>query len=418
MLYRIFSQLFQLLLPCIGMLSPKLRLFVAGRKNVFQQLEMAQLAGQQVIWFHCASLGEYEQGVPIMKQLRQQYPTTKLVVSFFSPSGFEAKKNSELATAVVYLPIDTIRNAQKFIALLNPTLAIFVKYEFWPHYFKVLHKQSIPILMVASVFRADQAFFKWYGGMMRTALRQVTHFFVQDAASKTLLAQNGFDNVTISGDTRFDRVTAQLEVDNTVDFIADFIGERKCVVIGSSWPEDEAVFVGAINDTAQDVCYVIAPHEVTVAKVQRLVDKLTVKTVRFSDQSHKELSSYQVFVLDTVGYLSRVYHYATIAYVGGAMGTTGLHNVLEPATFGIPIIIGQYFEKFREAQELEAEGALFSIKNAAGFETILQKLLADESYRKQVGAIASRFIADRTGATRLITDYIDDQQLLGEKTNV
>lgn len=397
------------MLPIIGLLSPKLTLFVKGRKTVFEILNEQLKKEDQVVWFHCASLGEYEQGVPVMEMIKNKYPSYMLLVTFFSPSGYEIKKNSTLADSIVYLPIDTKKNAKRFVELVNPKLAIFVKYEFWPNYLRALKKNNTPITIISAAFRQDQAFFKWYGGFMRNALKTVDHFFVQDIISKQLLSQVDFDNVTVSGDTRFDRVSHQIEMDNRVDFISEFIGDRLCIVIGSSWSEDEEVFIDFVNQASKNLCFIIAPHEIKNSGVQSLQKKITKKTIIFSEKEGKSLQNHQVFIMNTIGYLSRVYSYGDIAYVGGAMGTSGLHNILEPATFGIPIIIGKHFEKFREAKQLQKLAGLYSISTSEEFSAIMNKLVDDHKFREKTGMIAGHFINSNTGATDMIVAYLTEK---------
>ena len=362
-IYNILISLFNRILPVIGLLSPKLKLFVTGRKSVFETLKNNIKAEDQEIWFHCASLGEYEQGVPVMQELKKKHPTHKLLVTFFSPSGYEAKKNSNLA--------------------------------------------DIPTVVISAAFREDQVFFKWYGGFVRKALDTVAHFFVQDRVSLALLKKEEFTNATLSGDTRFDRVSHQIEMDNHVDFISEFIEDRLCYVIGSSWPEDEEVFIDYINTAPDDICFVIAPHEIKTAKIAALQQKIEKKTIAYSKKDTQSVKGYQVFIMDTVGYLSRAYSYGDIAYVGGAMGTSGLHNILEPATFGIPIIIGKNFEKFREAKQLQKLAGLYSIATAEEFTRISNKLVVNKKFREKTGMIAGHFINSNTGATGIIMDYLD-----------
>ncbi|KZS39132.1 3-deoxy-D-manno-octulosonic acid transferase [Aquimarina aggregata] len=405
-LYNILISIFNGILPVVSLLSSKLKLFVSGRKHVFRLLEEEMLVNHRVLWFHCASLGEYEQGVPVMESLKKQYPNHKLLVTFFSPSGYEAKKNSTLADVIIYLPIDTKVNAKRFIELVQPELAVFVKYEFWPNFLNRLKTQNIPTVFISTSFREDQAFFKWYGGFMRNALKTINHFFVQDKISESLLAKHGFTNSTLSGDTRFDRVSHQIEMDNQVDFIEEFIGNKVCIVMGSSWPEDETVFVDFVNTASDEICFIIAPHEFKTTAMKQLQEKVKKKTVLYSEKDGKDLKSYQVFVMDTIGYLSRVYSYGDIAYVGGAMGTGGLHNILEPATFGIPIIIGKNFEKFREAKQLQKLAGLFSVSSSDEFSEITSKLINDKQFREKTGMIAGHFINSNTGATNLIINYL------------
>ncbi|GAA4277094.1 glycosyltransferase N-terminal domain-containing protein [Aquimarina mytili] len=389
------------------MLTPKLKLFVKGRKESFSILEEKISKKDRVFWFHCASLGEYEQGVPVMEALKKKYPSHKLLVTFFSPSGYEAKKKSTLADVIVYLPMDTQLNAIKFIKHVHPELAVFVKYEFWPNYLKALQAKDIPAVFISTTFRENQVFFKWYGGFMRKALKTIDYFFVQDTISMGLIKNLGFENVTLSGDTRFDRVSHQIEMDNHVDFISEFINNRLCIVIGSSWPEDEAVFVDFVNQASDAVCFIIAPHEIKDASVNALKQKIKKSTVLYSEKDRRDLSECQVFIMNTIGYLSRVYSYGDIAYVGGAMGTGGLHNILEPATFGIPIVIGKNFDKFREAKQLQKLAGLFSVSKAEEFSKIINKLIDDKKFREKTGMIAGHFINSNTGATNMIVAYLE-----------
>ncbi len=406
-LYNIFISIFNGILPILGFFTPKLKLFVEGRKRTFQILEKHFSGQDRTLWFHCASLGEYEQGVPVMELLKKKYSNHKLLVTFFSPSGYEAKKNSTLADIIVYLPMDTKAKAKRFIQLAKPELAVFVKYEFWPNYLKTLQTKNIPTVFISTTFREDQAFFKWYGGFMRKALKTIDHFFVQDTISKTLIEKQGFENVTLSGDTRFDRVSHQIEMDNHVDFISEFINERLCIVVGSSWPEDEEVFIDFVNNATDNVCFIIAPHEIKDSSVNSLKQKIKKGAILYSEKEGKDLKDYRVFIMNTIGYLSRVYSYGDIAYVGGAMGTGGLHNILEPATFGIPIIIGKNFEKFREAKQLQKLAGLFSVSNPYEFSQVMNKLVEDKKFREKTGMIAGHFINSNTGATAIITKYLD-----------
>ncbi len=408
-LYNILITIFSKLLPVASLFTPKLKLFVNGRKNVFKIIEDKITTSDRVLWFHCASLGEYEQGVPVMEELKKKYPNHKLVITFFSPSGYEAKKNSTLADLIIYLPIDTKANAKKFIRLLNPELVVFVKYEFWPNYLEVLKNNKIPTVFISTTFREDQAFFKWYGGFMRKSLHAIDHFFVQDSISKTLIEKQGFKNVTLSGDTRFDRVSHQIEMDNHVDFISEFVNERICIVIGSSWPEDEEIFVDFVNKASDKVCFIIAPHEIKDSKTSSLQQKIKRNTVVYSQKKDVKLKDQDVFIMNTIGYLSRVYSYGDIAYVGGAMGTGGLHNILEPATFGIPIIIGKNFENFREAKQLQKLAGLYSISTAEEFSVLMNKLVKDKRFREKTGMIAGHFINSNTGATVMIVDYLQSK---------
>ncbi len=386
--------------------SKKLGHFVDGRKESFSKLEASIKPGDSTLWIHCASLGEYEQGVPIIQELKKVHPNHKIVLTFFSPSGYEVKKNTPLADVVVYLPFDTRRNAKKFISVVHPSLAIFVKYEIWPNYLFELKDRKIPALLVSGVFRKKQIFFKPHGGFMRKALRTMNHLFVQNQTSEALLKAWNFDNVTHSGDTRFDRVSHQIEMDNSLDFMEDFVGNSLCVVCGSTWPEDEAILLEAINASPENVKFVMAPHKIEPAKIVSFRSQLKGKSILFSEKEQGDLSTQKVFIIDTIGYLTKIYSYADVAYVGGAAGTTGLHNILEPATFGIPIVIGQNFEKFPEANKLQQLAGLFSASNAEECRTILEKLISNKNFRNKTGMIAGHFVNSNTGATQIIMEYI------------
>lgn len=395
-------------LGIVAHFNQKMKLFVEGRKTVIGTLQEKITTIDETIWFHCASLGEFEQGVPIMEAIKKSKPNFKIVVSFFSPSGYEIKKNTALADVVVYLPMDTPTNARRFIASLNPKLALFVKYEFWPNYLFELQKKKIPTLLVSGVFRENQLFFKSYGGFMRNALTAFNHFFVQDENSENLLQGIGFKNVTTSGDTRFDRVSQQIEMNNRLKFAEEFKGNSICIVCGSTWPEDEAVLLDYINAAPEHVKFIIAPHKIEAAKIEELRSKIVKKTILHSNISEVNISEYEVLVIDCIGLLSKLYSYADIAYVGGAMGKTGLHNVLEPATFGLPIITGKNIEEFPEAVRLQSLAGLFSISTSNESSQILQKLVENSNFRNTTGMISGHFVTNNTGATEIIFSYISE----------
>lgn len=405
-IYNLLILFASFLLKIVAFFSNKMKLFVNGRKNVFKTLQQKISSTDKTIWFHCASLGEFEQGVPIMEAIKKLKPDHKIVVSFFSPSGFEIKKNTPLADVAVYLPMDTPANAKKFISAVHPSLSFFVKYEFWPNYLFELQKKNISTLLVSGVFRKSQIFFKPYGGFMRRALANFDHFFLQDKNSETLLKSIGFSNTTVSGDTRFDRVSHQIEMDNTLKFAEDFKENSLCVVCGSTWPEDEAVLLDYINSAPENVKFIIAPHKIEAAKIEDFTKKVVKKTVLHSSIDEVNISDYSVLIIDCIGLLSKLYSYADIAYVGGAMGKTGLHNILEPATFGVPIVIGKNFQEFPEAKRLRDLAGLFSISNAAECTEILNKLILNDSFRNKTGMIAGHFVNKNTGATKKIIDYL------------
>lgn len=405
-LYNLLIRITKAVLWLGTIFSKKIKMFVEGRKEVFDILSSKINENDRTIWIHCASLGEFEQGVPVIDTIKKQFPKFKIVISFFSPSGYEIKKETPLADVVVYLPIDTKKNAQRFIDVVRPSLALFVKYEFWPNYLFELKNQNIPTLLISGVFRKEQIFFKSFGGFMRKALNSFDHFFVQTEGSKILLESIGINNVTVAGDTRFDRVTQQIELDNRLDFMEDFKQDSICIVCGSTWAEDEAVLIDSINEASDRVKFIIAPHKMDSEKIQSLKSKLRPNTILYSEKDGKNLSEYSILIVDTIGLLTKIYSYADIAYVGGAMGKTGLHNILEPATFGVPILIGKNHEKFSEAIELNKLGGLFVVSDRKECHETLCRLIDDSIFREKTGLICDEYVKNNTGATIKTMQYI------------
>ena len=390
----------------LALFSPKIKLFVEGRKTVFQLLESKISSSDKSIWFHAASLGEFEQGLPVMEKIKKEFPNHKIVVTFFSPSGYEVRKNNSIADVTVYLPLDTKSNAQKFLKLVHPDLVFFIKYEYWPNYLNELKKSNIKTYLISGIFRKNQAFFKWYGGFYRNALKSFDYFFVQNESSKLLLQKLGFNNVKISGDTRFDRVVSILERDNSLDFIKLFKNNTITIVIGSSWPKDESLLVNYINQTNEKVKFIIAPHNIKAEQIQELRNSITKKTVLFSEKENTNLSNYDVLIVDTIGILTKIYSYADIAYVGGGFGNPGVHNILEPATFGIPIIVGPNYSHFAEAIALVHQEGCISIANQIELNDTFSNLISNEDIRLEKGHICSTFVKMNKGATAVILKHI------------
>ncbi|NER12751.1 3-deoxy-D-manno-octulosonic acid transferase [Leptobacterium flavescens] len=406
-IYNLLIYIVGFFLKIASFFNKKLRLFVDGRKTVFQSLSEHIDPADKLIWFHTASLGEFEQGLPIIERIKQEYPDLKILLTFFSPSGYEVKKNHKAADIITYLPLDTKKNARKFLDLTRPQLAVFIKYEFWPNYLSELRQREVPTLLVSGIFRKKQSFFKPYGAFMRKALRSFDHFFVQDQNSKELLNSIGFSNITISGDTRFDRVNEILSRDNSLPFIEEFKQDRLCIVAGSSWPEDEALLVDFINRSdSEKIKFVIAPHNIKPAQISQLSSAIEKKTVLFSEMEGKDLSSFDVFIADTIGILTKIYSYADIAYVGGGMGNSGLHNTLEPAVFGIPVVIGKNYSNFKEATDLVKLGGIVSISNGNSFNDQLSQLTENREYREKCGKICGDYVSENTGASIQILSYI------------
>ncbi|MEJ1222746.1 3-deoxy-D-manno-octulosonic acid transferase [Sediminicola sp. 1XM1-17] len=404
-LYNLAVLTASFLLRLIANFSPKLQLFVNGRKDVFSQLEQQLSQEAQVIWVHTASLGEFEQGLPIIEKLKLAYPDFKILVTFFSPSGYEVKKNTPVADLVLYLPLDTKKNAERFIALGRPKLAIFVKYEIWPNYLQELAAQKIPTLLISAIFTKRQIFFKGYGGFMRRGLASFSHIFVQDKNSLELLKSINIHHVTIGGDTRFDRVSEILARNNALPFMDTFKQENLCMVAGSTWPEDEAVLLDYINRPSQQLKYAIAPHNIKDTHIQKLKGAITKKTVLFSELDRADISNAEVLIIDTVGLLTKIYSYADIAYVGGGFAT-GLHNTLEPAVFGIPVLIGPQYQGFKEAEDLVALQGVLPILNKTDLQKTMDELVQNTAFHQKTGDINTTYINQNKGASTKILDHI------------
>lgn len=405
-LYSILTQISFSILWVTQFFNKKMHLFVKGRVGLLKKLSEAIQPSDKIVWFHCASLGEFEQGLPIMKAVKAALPEYKILITFFSPSGYEVKKNTDIADFITYLPSDTISNARKFVEIVHPALAIFVKYEFWPNYLFELERAEIPVILVSGLFRKQQSFFSGHGFFMRKALRTMDHIFVQDESSMKLLESIDIRNVTLSGDTRFDRVANQVEQNNSLDFAREFKQDNLCIVCGSTWPEDEDLLIPFIEMAGKEIRFIVAPHSIDGAKIERFRSKLSKTSVLYSAREEASLSEAQVLIVDTIGLLTKLYSYADIAYVGGGMGSSGLHNILEPATFGVPIVIGKNFEKFPEAKQLQTLGALFSVATPEDLEKVINKLISEDAFRTKSGAVAGDYVNMNTGAMRITMDYI------------
>ena len=396
---RFFYSLAILAARCVVPLvtrSAKAKAFVQGRKEVWKQLENIP-KDAKVVWMHCASLGEYEQGLPVIQGLKATNPDYFYLITFFSPSGYEVRNAHGVADLTTYLPWDTKKEVRRFVSRVNPKMALFVKYEFWPNMIAELHNGNVPLYLIAGQFRAQQAFFKPWGSSYRKLLKEFKHLFVQNEQSQKLLQQIGISQVSISGDTRYDRVGA---TKTPLPFMETFVGNRKCIVAGSTWPEDEAVLFDAIEQTPNDWCWLIAPHEINEEKIKVLMPKLPQGSLRYTQTNESERKDCQVLVLDTVGILSRCYAYGSIAYVGGGMGTSGLHNILEPASEGIPIVIGKNYQKFPEAKALIELGGVISISAADDCKKQLTELMQNDALRTEKGKENGVFVRQNQGATQ------------------
>lgn len=383
--------------------NKKAKLFIQGRKHLLQKIKKEfQRSNSPVAWFHCASLGEFEQGRPLMEAFKKDYPHYKIVLTFFSPSGYEVRKNYKGADHIYYLPLDTKKNARLFLNYLKPKIAFFIKYEFWCYYSEGLKARNIPLLSTSSIFRESQLFFRSYAGFYRKILKNFTYFFVQDRKSLELLKSIGINNVAVAGDTRFDRVMNISERGLNLPEIAAFKGNKKLMVIGSCWPEDFDVLNSFINDT--DIKFVIAPHEIEEKFIERIENDLLKRCIRYSEVKDHNPAKYDVLIIDNIGMLSGLYAYGDYAFVGGGYGQ-GLHNILEPATFGLPVFFGnKNYTKFREARDLINLGGAVAV---AGYDELRSQFRAfcDETTYNIASGINRDYVKDSTGATEKIISY-------------
>ncbi|WP_443945936.1 3-deoxy-D-manno-octulosonic acid transferase [Pedobacter sp. AW1-32] len=400
LLYISGIRLYNFIIWIFSFFNKKAKLFCDGRKDIFETIAKAINRNDKHVWFHFASLGEFEQGRPVLERLKAQHPEKKIIVTFFSPSGYEIRKNYALAD-VFYLPMDSARNAATFLDLINPELVIFTKYEFWYFYFRELKKRQIPLYVISGIFRPKQAFFKWYGQFYRNILHCVTHFFVQNTESKTLLNAIGISEVSISGDTRFDRVYENAMAPRSIAEIEAFVGTRNCLVCGSTWPDDEKILT-VLPAQFPEWKFIIAPHEIHGTHISE-IEKLFPKAVRFSDWKVKpEPSSDQnILIIDNIGMLSALYSYGKVAYIGGGFGT-GIHNTLEAAAFGLPVIFGPNYDKFQEAKDLLQVGAAKSISSADELLEAFRYFISNDASSK-----ARDYVEEKKGATDMILKEIE-----------
>tara|TARA_B100000768_G_scaffold112832_1_gene104496 strand:- start:1337 stop:2473 length:1137 start_codon:yes stop_codon:yes gene_type:complete len=374
---------------------------------VFSKLKSHVSNEEKYIWIHVASLGEYEQGLPVFKKIKSLYNDHKIVLSFFSSSGYDLRKNNPISDLTVYLPIDSAYNAKKFIDLINPTIAVFVKYEFWPNFLKYLNKINTPTYLLAGNFRKNHWFFKTYGFWMKNNLKAFHHFFVQNETSKKILKENDFENCSIMGDSRFERVMELPKQVNEIKHLNEFKGSKKCFVAGSTWKEDEEMIINFINSYEEnDVCFIIAPHQINLKKINKLKDLLKKKTVLMSKLNGDNTIQSSVIIIDSIGLLTFAYSYADIGYVGGGMGNTGLHNTLEPAVFQIPVIVGKNYEKFPEVKNLIDLKGFISVNSLYSFNNELINLLNNKTTRDKMGKINYKFIVANLGASEKVISYL------------
>lgn len=388
-----------------GLFITKAQAFNTGRKDIFKRLVYTLGSNTSpIIWIHCASLGEFEQGRPVIEKLKLEFPHHKILLTFFSPSGFEVRKNYERADHIFYLPWDSKRNASRFVEVVKPVLAIFIKYEFWYHYSSQLKKRNIPLLSVSSIFREDQLFFKPYGGFYRNILFNFTYFFVQNDESARLLHSLKIQNFIKAGDTRFDRVNELVKRSAILPVISQFKGNEKTMVIGSCWPEDLDVLIPFINEHYHHIKFIIAPHEISESFISNLEQALNAETIRYSTIGKAKVETAHVLIIDNVGMLSQLYKYGEFAYIGGAFGK-GLHNILEAACYGIPIFFGnKNYQKFQEAVDLINRGGAFEVADYLDFKHKYEMVTLPQTFLLAC-EVTRQYVEENLGATEKVMQY-------------
>ncbi|MEH0008340.1 MAG: glycosyltransferase N-terminal domain-containing protein [Flavobacteriales bacterium] len=410
LIYHLGIRVYGLGIRIAALSNPKAKSWITGRKGLYQKLEKTTGAADKPIWFHCASLGEFEQGRPLIERIKGERPERKILLSFFSPSGYEAQKEYPLADCVCYLPLDTRKNMRRFVKCTHPALLILVKYEFWANLLRVLHERKIPVYCISARFRKDQVWFKPLGSYIRRALKLITHFFVQDEQSVQCLQKWGIKNVLLTGDTRYDRVIAIKAQGNRLGFLEEFKQDEHLFIAGSSWRTDERALLSLIDRNPVGVKYLIAPHHIDESHIEFLVKRLHSKrAIRYTQvRPGADLSNARVLILDTVGLLSQSYAYGDIAYVGGGFGKKGIHNILEPAAFGNAVFFGPNYAKFTEARQMLRADAGLSVSDAERFLAQAQSLISNAEKRNAYGTRAARFVKSHAGATDKIYRFLKD----------
>lgn len=404
--YTFLIRLYAWMASLVSLWNKKAKLWKNGRKKWEQNLAQKIPDHRKIIWFHCASLGEFDQGLPVMEQIKKQQPLAFLVVSFFSPSGFEYRKNHPIADATCYLPIDTPKNARRFIHIIHPDYAVFVKYEFWYNYLNELYTKHIPIIFISSNFRSSQPFFQWYGGWFLKHLQHITAFFVQNETSKKILESFQISQVTISGDTRFDRVAALAEQNTELPIIKSFKNDHLLLVAGSSWQPEEEILEQLMKQKWDRLKLIVAPHDISESHIQQIEKKFPDICLRYSIANEQNVIDKKVLIINNIGILNKIYKYSDIAFIGGGFGS-GLHNILEAACYGVPVLFGPKSDKFPEALLLQKNGSGFEIDSYTTFLESFQKLYTDKNFLTETKRLSYNFIQTHKGATETIMRYLN-----------
>ena len=408
LLYFFIIKSYSFLIFLAGFFDNKAKQWIKGRKNILKSIEAKVKTDEKIAWFHTASLGEFEQGRPLIEAFKKKYPDFKIFLTFFSPSGYEVRKNYSGVDYIFYLPLDTPKNAKKFIEIVDPQIVFFVKYEFWYNFLKILKSKGKPVFIVSGIFREEQHFFKWYGSWFRKILEMITFFFVQNNKSKELLNSIGKENVEISGDTRFDRVFEISQNKKSFPLVETFKHESDIFLGGSTWPADEELIISLINKKVERLKFIIAPHEVHKERIRSLKIKFPKDVLLFSDLvsdnlEKEEIKNSNILIIDNIGILSNLYQYAKFAYIGGGFGV-GIHNILEAVTFGKPVFFGPKYKKFQEANDLINLGGAFCVHNNSELIENVENFLKNTENYNQCSKICSNYILDKKGATEIILE--------------
>lgn len=410
LIYRLVLFVYHFAAHLAAFSNQKAKQWVNGRKGLLRHVEKTLDPGEQKIWIHCPSLGEFEQGRPVIENLRKSFPAVKIVLTFYSPSGFEIRKNYKGADYVFYLPTDSPENARRWVKAVNPALAVFVKYDFWLYYLQALRSHGTKTILLSGIFRENQHFFGAFPQLGKAMLNCFDHFFVQNTASEKLLKKAGYQAVTMSGDTRFDRVWQLVEDAEDVLFAQTFKGNGKLVVAGSTWPADMQHLLKVIHQSGVEYKWIIAPHQIEDESLRKTEKQIKVSTVRLSEANDELLKSSRVLIVDEIGLLSKIYRYGDIAYVGGGFGKS-IHNLLEPAAWGIPVIFGPEHQKFAEAKDLADLGGGFPVTDGTSLEHTFNQLMENEALRLASGKICAEYVKQNSGATRCVMQWLEAQQL-------
>jgi 3-deoxy-D-manno-octulosonic-acid transferase len=406
-LYELGIRFYYLLILLVSPFNAKARLWLSGRKNIFKRLRSEIDPDRPLVWFHASSLGEFEQGRPVIEAFRKKNPDFKILLTFFSPSGYEIRKSYPGADYIYYLPLDTRKNARKFINLVKPRWVVFIKYDFWYNFITVLSNRKIEIYLISAKFRSNQTFFRAYGTWYKKLLTHFDHLFVQDQQSVDLLSKINIKNVSLSGDTRFDRVMQIAADSKPISLVEEFIKGRFTIVCGSSWGKDEDLIVRYIDNNNFNPCFIIAPHEIHQGHIRGLQDKIKKKSVLFSEIDLNNITNAEVLIIDNIGMLSSLYKYAQVAYIGGGFGA-GIHNILEAAVYGIPVIFGPNFGKFREAIELINEEGAFTFTSYEELENLFNSFQKDKPKLTDASNASKDYVSRNVGATGKILNFLDN----------